>query len=298
MQLRQWVLGRTWGAAAACAAVLTLAPSAGDAQLLTGRDEDPVSSFQDCTVCPEMVIVQAGTFQMGGMRGDPDARSFELPRHSVNIAQPFAIGRHEVTFDDWEACVAYGGCTHEPDDYGFGRGDMPVVDVSWNDAKEYVQWLARHTGQPYRLPTEAEWEYAARGGAEGSFFWPGTIDDGCQFANVADRTALASFPDWITADCTDGFDIHSPVGSLRPNPFGLYDVLGNVYEYVEDCANDSYNLAPNDGSAWLSGNCEERMFRGGAARGLPEEVRLPERGFVGIDERSSYNGFRVALTLE
>lgn len=234
---------------------------------------------------------------MGALDNDPDAYDNEFPRHDIAIETRFAIGITEVTFEQWDACIANNGCTHRPDDHDWGRGDRPVIEVSWNDAQDYVLWLSSYTGQPYRLPSEAEWEYAARAGSFDRFPWGSDPSLSCQFANVADRTALRAFPEWESMDCDDGYLENAPVGSFRANAFGLHDMLGNVWEWVEDCWNPSYAGAPTDGSAWLTGNCRERVLRGGAATGLPSEVRLSQRGVNDPDIRAVYNGFRVVVPL-
>jgi len=281
----------------AIAAAIMAAATPAAAQLLGGRDTPELPGFRDCAQCPEMVILPAGSFEMGADDSDPDAYTNEVPRHTVTIGHAFAIGVTEVTFAQWDACVARNGCTHRPSDQGWGRGDMPVIDVSWNDAVDYVTWLSAHTGVAYRLPSEAEWEYAARAGAQGQHYWPGDRASGCRYANMADMTAAADYPEWDTVACDDGHVVSAPVGSFDPNAFGLHDTLGNVWEWVQDCWNDSYRGAPADGSAWLAGDCRERVLRGGAATGLPNEVRLSQRGVNDPDLRAVYNGLRVVVTL-
>lgn len=283
-------------------AVVALLAAAGWAspapgQLLGTRDAQDLPRFRDCAHCPEMVVLPPGSFEMGAAEGDLDAYPNESPRHRVTIDYSFAIGVTEITFEQWDACVARNGCRHRPDDLGWGRGSMPVMDISWNDAVEYVVWLSGQTGMPYRLPSEAEWEYAARAGAEGSHFWPGERSDGCGHANMADLSAGADFPQWETVDCDDGHVVNAPVASFAPNAFGLHDVLGNVWEWVEDCWNPSYAGAPVDGSPWLAGDCRGRVLRGGAATGLPREVRLSQRGVNDPEVRAVYNGLRVVVPL-
>ena len=212
--------------------------------------------FRDCPNCPEMVVLPAGFFLMGS---PPDAAwspdvSQEQPYHPVTIAEPFAVGRYEVTFDEWDACVAEGGCNcYEPEDENWGRGRRPVINVSWAEAQDYLYWLSQKTGKSYRLLSEAEWEYAVRAGTTTEYYW-GDYKRAhaiCAYANVGESAF----------DC-DGKDMTLPVGSFRPNPFGLYDMIGNVQEWTADCWNDTYDGAPADGRAWLQGDCTLRVTRG------------------------------------
>ena len=209
--------------------------------------------FRDCAECPEMVVIPAGSYQMGSLLDDSWRYDDEGPVHRVTISAPFAVGKYEVTFSEWDACRGDGGCSRNPDDEGWGRGDRPVVDVSWEDAQEYVRWLSAETGGEYRLLSESEWEYVARGGSSTSRYWGGSERGQCLHANGADRSAERSYSDWTVASCDDGYVRTSPVGSFRANGFGLHDVSGNVLEWVEDCWHDSYVGAPSDGGAWTSG---------------------------------------------
>jgi formylglycine-generating enzyme required for sulfatase activity len=237
----------------------------------------PGDVFRDCGECPEMVVVPAGTFDMGSNDFD-----FEKPVHGVTIAKPFAIGRREVTFEEWDQCAAAGNCKYRPDDRGQGRGERPVTDVSWIDAKAYVGWLAEKTGQKYRLPSEAEWEYAARGGTKTSFWWgrdAGARSANCRECggNVGQQTMAA--------------------GSFAANPFGLFDTAGNAAEWVEDCWNDSYRGAPKDASPWTTGQCRQRVLRGGSFDSQARYVRSASRFRYDSDVRYYANGFRVAREL-
>ena len=219
-----------------------------------GGSMAPGTVFSDCTACPEMVVVPAGSFMMGSPTSDAEGFSDERPRHTVRIGAPFAVGVYEVTFAEWDACVRAGGCGgYSPDDEGWGRGSRPVMNVSWEDARAYVQWLSRETGQRYRLLTEAEWEYVARAGTTTGRYWGQGEAGQCRYANGDDD-----------APCPDGYQFTAPVGSFQPNAFGLYDVLGNVREWTEDCWNRDYSGAPTNGSAWQAGDCSERMLRGGS----------------------------------
>jgi formylglycine-generating enzyme required for sulfatase activity len=260
----------------------------------------PGETFRDCPTCPEMVVIPAGTFQMGSPEGEPGRTEFEGPVHTVTFDRPFAIARHEVTFDQWDACVRDGGCQHRPDDAGWGRGARPVIYVTWKDAKEYVQWLSRKTGQDYRLPGEAEWEYAARAGTKTARFWGEDPDAACRYANVYDEThkgeqaALLPLP---KHNCNDGYAPTAPVAQFEANAFGLNDMLGNVWEWTEDCWDDSYRGAPSDGSAWTKGDCGRRVLRGGSWVNRPDVVRSASRfGYVTGDP-SNFTGFRPARTL-
>ena len=177
-------------------------------------------------------------------------------------------------------------------------GDHPVVCVNWEDAQGYVDWLSGKTGEEYRLPSESEWEYAARGGTTTRRHWGDDPDDGCVYANGADRTAKRRFDAWTVADCTDGVVWTSPVGAFGGNTFGLYDMLGNVWERVEDCWHDDYDDAPRDGSAWTrGGDCGRRVLRGGAWSASPRNLRSANRLRNDAEFRSVSIGFRVARTL-
>ena len=249
-----------------------------------------------CDDCPEMVRVPAGSFSMGSSASEQGRWDDEGPRHLVTIGESFEVGKYEVTYAQWDACVADGGCGHRPD-HGLGRGDYPVTDVSWNDAQEYVSWLSGITGSNYRLLSEGEWEYVARGGKNTAQYWGAGLDRQCLYANGADEFAKLFFPDWVIVGCNDGHDRAAPVGTYRPNPFGLYDVLGNVWELTQDCFNEGYAGAPADGSAWLDGYCGVAVMRGGAWNSIPAEIRSAYRGWAAKDYRSSLIGLRVARAL-
>ena len=241
----------------------------------------PGEIFRDCEQCPEMVVVPAGRFRMGDLSGE--SVSNERPVHDVTMAAPFAVGKYEVTFAEWDACVAGGGCTHRPDDR-WGRGTRPVINVSWDDTQAYVRWLSRETGKPYRLLSEAEWEYVARAGSTTKYHWGNDV--GTNKANCD--------------ECGSRWDGKStaPVGSFAANAFGLFDTAGNVCEWVEDCWNENYKGAPANGSAWTSGNCDARVLRGGAWLSIPRFIRSADRdGFV-AGVRDPLDGFRVARTLD
>ena len=194
----------------------------------------PGQTFKDCDVCPEMVVVPAGAFRMGDLNGG--GTDDEKPVHAVTMPQPFAMGVYEVTFAEWDACVSGGGCNgYRPHDLGWGRGKRPVIHMNWKDAKAYVAWLSRETGERYRLLSESEWEYAARAGTTTKYHWGNSFDN--SRANI-------SRPSMITGTFGASGDKTVPVGGYAPNEFGLHDVHGNVSEWVEDCWHGSYEGAP------------------------------------------------------
>ncbi len=251
----------------------------------------PGRGFRDCPECPEMVVVPAGSFTMGSPSSEEGRWDDEGPQHRVTIAAPFAVGKYEVTFAEWDACVAAGGCGgYRPDDRGWGRGQRPVIHVSWDDAKAYVRWLSRKTGERYRLLSEAEWEYAARAGTTGPFHFGSTIST--DQANYDGNDTYGSGRKGVDRERT------VPVGSFPANGFGLHDVHGNVWEWVEDCWHGSYAGAPADGSAWVSGgDCGQRVLRGGSWSVNPRYLRSAYRDRYSIEDRYYNHGFRVSRTL-
>ena len=249
--------------------------------------------FRDCPNCPEMVVLPGGSFLMGSPPDDLFADSSERPYHPVTIAEPFAVGRYEVTFDEWDACVADGGCNcYEPEDEDWGRGRRPVINVSWGEAQDYLSWLSRKTGKSYRLLSEAEWEYAVRAGTTTDFYW-GDYD---YFGDERARNTICAYANVGESafDC-DGEEMTMPVGSFRPNPFGLYDMIGNVQEWTADCWNDTYERAPTDGRAWQQGDCSLRSPRGASFywKHYPAHFRSAARYMV-RPWGENYIGFRVA----
>ena len=243
----------------------------------------PGSSFHECVgECPEMVVVPAGRFTMGSPATEQGRFDNEGPQHEVTIAKPFAVSKFDVRFTDWDACASVGGCPQVTDS-GFGRGARPVINVNWDDARRYVAWLSKMTGQPYRLLSEAEWEYAARAGAATAYPWGDEIGNG-------------------NADCAgcggqwQGQET-SPVGSFKPNGFGLYDMAGNVWQRVQDCDHGNYVGAPSDGSAWITDDCSRRVVRGGSWDNLPQALRSAARVGFAPDSPNFDLGFRVARTL-
>ena len=260
----------------------------------------PVRGFRDCDVCPEMVVVPAGSFMMGSPSHEEGRAVPEGPVHGVTIPAPLAVGKHEVTFDEWDACVAAGGCNgYSPADEGWGRGRRPVINVIGESAKAYVHWLSRKTGKPYRLLSEAEWEYAARAGTQASRYWGDEVSAQCDHANGYDQTAESEFlRPWAAVPCRDGSIHTSYVGEYGENGFGLADMLGNVWEWTEDCWHRNYGGAPSDGSAWVTrGGCRKRVLRGGSWNDEPRLLRSALRNWDTRGNRTSRHGFRVTRTL-
>ena len=265
---------------------------------------EPGSVFRDCEACPEMVIVPPGSFMMGSPRTPRGRYEDESPRHEATIGYPLAVGVFEVTFAEWEACVSDGGCEgYRPDDEGMGRGRQPVINVSWEDTRGYVAWLSEQTGEAYRLPSEAEWEYAARAGTETAWYWGEDPGEQCRHANGFDRELAEELSAQderigvVPASCADGYEGVAPVGSFQPNAFGLHDVSGNVWEWTDDCWNESYSGAPADGSAWTRGYCIPRVVRGGSWNNPPGLLRSAFRDGIPREDRGFNIGFRVARTM-
>ena len=239
--------------------------------------------FKDCNDCPEMVVIPAGSFVMGSPAGELGRRTDEGPQHGVMI-RSFAAGKFEVTFDQWDVCVNAGGCSYRPDDAGWGRGSRPVIKVSWDDTQQYVKWLSGKTGQAYRLLSEAEWEYAARAGTSTAYHWGASMGRGQ--ANCV--------------ECGSQWDRKqtAPVGQFAANAFGLHDMHGNVWEWVQDVWHDSYNASPTDGSPWTSGGDQgRRVLRSGAWANEHWLQRSAVRNKNTLDFRWVSTGFRVAKSL-
>ncbi len=251
--------------------------------------------FKDCGQCPEMVEIPAGSFLMGSPPSEEGRFPNEAPQHPVTI-KAFAAGRFEVTWDEWNACVGAGSCP-SADDLGWGGGRLPAINVSWTDVQSYLAWLRRVTGKDYRLLSEAEWEYAARAGTTGRYSFGDSEAELCAYANGADQSAKTGHADWQASSCSDGFARTAPAGSLKPNKFGLYDMHGNVWEWVQDCFVDSYADAASDGAAASSGDCSIRTLRGGAWYSTPSVLRSASRGKAALNTRSFAFGFRVGRSL-
>jgi formylglycine-generating enzyme required for sulfatase activity len=248
-------------------------------------------TFRDCSQCPEMVVLSGGEFTMGSSMSEKSRDESEGPLRRVRV-QPFAASKFDVTFDEWAACVTGGGCQSNPNpnDLGNGRGAHPVINVSWNDAQEYADWLSRRAGYGYRLLSEAEWEYAARAGTTTAYFFGSNITpDQAQYA-------------WQYADAAElrrpsGAKGTAQVGSFLPNAFGLYDMHGNAWQWVQDCWSANYHDAPTDGIAWTNGDCEHRVLRGGSWIGIKELVRSAFRHRSNRGSRGFDYGFRVGRPL-
>jgi formylglycine-generating enzyme required for sulfatase activity len=242
----------------------------------------PGVPFKDCPDCPEMVVVPAGHFVMGSPATEKGRRRLEGPQHEVTIGRNFAVGKYEVTLGQFRQFVDETGRA-VPDcwEQGTPSEQHPVMCVTWQDASDYAQWLAIKTGKPYRLLSEAEWEYAARAGTTTSRYWGDSANFACKFARVSRCGTYGT----------------APVGQYKPNAAGLYDMMGNVWEWVEDCWDDSYTGAPIDGSARASGQCKQRVLRGGSFYNKPQNMRSASRNWN--DTGYSYDdiGIRIARTL-
>src|SRR3569623_1000 len=227
------------------------------------------SEFQDCGVCPVMVVIPAGQFIMGSPPYEIGRFDEEGPAHLVRLTHSFAVGKFEVTFDEWNACVTNRACAPAHDE-GWGQGRLPVINVNYDQAVGYVNWLAKKSAKKYRLLSEAEWEYAARTGSNEANYWRNAPDLACQFENVRYQSSKRSdgnqYGTFDYYSCDDGYANNSPVGSFKPNAFGLYDMMGNVSKIVEDCFNEKgYVGAPTDVSAWVTCDCPKRVDRGCSA---------------------------------
>ncbi len=238
----------------------------------------PGYTFADCTGCPEMTVLAGGLFVMGSPADEPGRGRDEGPQREVSIT-PFAMGKYEVTFSQWDACLAGGGCNgYSPPDGGWGRGDRPVTGVSWEDAQAYVRWLNAQADSPgYRLPSEAEWEYAARAGQPSAYAFGARV-----------TATQATFRARQT----------SPVGSHAGNAFNLYDMHGNAAELVEDCYAANYDLAPIEGVAVQSDECRRRVYRGGSYNDQAPVLRAAARRSTEGNARTQAIGFRVARSLD
>jgi formylglycine-generating enzyme len=300
------------------------------ASILFAQNVLAYDTFSDCADCPRMVMIPGGTFTMGSLESEPERRRFEGPRSNVKVAS-FAIGETEVTRRQYAAFVedtkrsADGGCFT----YGFSSftdpsavdlkaswrnpafeqtADHPAVCVSWEDAKDYASWLTRKTGHTYRLPSEAEWEYAARAGTTSTYFW-GEEERACLYVNGGDPSLLRALPvlhEYIAKDlrngdkgarfvkCDDGSAFTAAVRRYQPNAFGLYDMIGNVWEWVEDCW---YEELPASGVAHVEDSCESRRTRGGSWDDYPEELRSARRSRAKPNLRRNDSGFRLVREL-
>ncbi len=249
--------------------------------LAAGQEQalKPKDVFKDCPDCPEMVVIPAGQFLMG--RKDASERSNEGPQHEVTIAKPFAVGRFSVTYEEWNKCVAGGGCNYDPSIFS-AIGRRPA-EVTWPDAQKYATWLSSITGKPYRLLSEAEREYVTRAGAATVY-------------NTGDT--IAHDQAWYSNFYYDAKQ-SKPVGSFPPNAFGVYDTHGNIHEWVQDCWHERYEGAPTDGSAWIAnGKCYLRVSRGGGWEEWANGITSATRGYAEVTPEALIgNGFRVARAL-
>ena len=283
--------------------------------------------IRDCNECGDLLVIPSGTFLMGSDTDNEKTRP-EGPMHRVRIRHAFALGRTEVTLGEFKrfvsatAYVVAGGCrVHEHQvgpkgrvewrddpqagwqDPGFAKpqaDDEPVVCVGRIDALAYAAWLTKVTGKPYRLPSESEWEYAARAGATGSYFWGSNTDNACLYGNFYDRAAHAAADyGWSYVDCDDGYAEIAPVGKFKPNAFGLYDMLGNVWEWTADCYRETYDAkVPTDGSAVAGdADCKNWSVRGGGWMTRPSRQRITFRGRDPNNAHYNYFGFRIARDL-
>jgi formylglycine-generating enzyme required for sulfatase activity len=276
------------------------------------------NEFRDCPdVCPVMVRLPAGTFRMGheGPGGAPN----EAPTRPVTL-RAFSAGKFEVTHAEYAAFVAASGykptpgCLTDRDAPGWGYDPkaswadpdypyddrQPVVCVNWADASAYVAWLSQKTGKAYRLLSEAEWEYAYRAGTTTEFFWGDKLEDMCAYANGGDTTMHIHFPEWPAVGCDDGYVDTAPVGSFRPNAFGLYDMAGNVWEWTADCAAPTYGVQPTDGTAYTRDACPRRVLRGGSwgSWAPAPDLRAAQRNItLPATIKGGDAGFRVARDL-
>jgi formylglycine-generating enzyme required for sulfatase activity len=249
----------------------------------------PLAKFQECkSGCPEMIVVPAGNFLMGSPATETGRDDNEGPQHQVTISKPFAVAKFDIRESDWEACVLAEACQVgfrlSDNDYSSGddkKKSMPMV-VKWEEAQQYVKWLSKLTGKPYRLLTESEWEYAARAGSATAYYWGDNIGVG---------NAVCS------SGCGDSDGSPTPVGSFKPNAFGLYDMAGNIWQWAQDCYQENYESAPADGTAWTTGDCNQRLIRGGSFTSLPVDLRSAVRDTTDITNPDDGRAIRVARDL-
>ncbi len=320
-------------------AALMLSPLSAMSQTAPSK---PGSIFRDCSDCPEMVVIPSGSFMMGESAEDQDKwheengiRGTENPVHKVTIKTPFALGKFEITHDEFAAFVKdthYAqhsdmclrlvpnsevevprGGHFQPDvssiqmvglgwrNPGFPQtGRDPVICVDWVDAENYAHWLSKKTGQNYFLPSEAQWEYAARAGTTTAFYWGDNPDDACKYENVGDQSFAKMFHITTTPamfHCDDGFPFTAPVGSFKPNPFGLYDMLGNAWEWTAECSHPNYDGAPSDESAWEGGDCARHQIRTPGWEHDSRSGRVTNHFGEPTDSLANAGGFRIARAL-
>ena len=281
-------LARVWGCSTPDAMPTSQSGSVWDVPVATLR---PGQRFRECAACPEMVVVPAASFAMGSPPEEEGRYADEGPRRTVTLAAPFAAGVFEVTFAQWDACMAAGGCAGQPPaDAGWGRGRRPVINVRRTDAEAYLAWLTNQTGGRYRLPSEAEWEFLARAGSTTPFHTGATI-----VPSQANYNGAVAYGDGVRG-AFRGRTL--PVGSFRANAFGLHDVHGNVWEWVADCWNGGYTGAPTDASARRAGECDKRVQRGGSWSNAPKDTRSAVRNWRPAGHRDANTGFRVVREMQ
>ena len=254
--------------------------------------QSEILSADEIALAGEMVMIPGGTFKMGDLSGE--SVDYERPVHSVTVPA-FKLGKYEVTFSQFDACVADEGCAgYSPDDNGWGRDNRPVINVSWDDTQAFISWLNARTGGNYRLPTEAEWEYAARSGSTTKYHFGNDEAQLCNYANHADICLPLG---WHNEACSDGVSGTAIVGRYRSNSYGLYDMHGNVMERVVDCWHDNYEGAPSDGSAWKSDDCGSHVVRSGSWWNGLAYLHSAARSWSERSDRDVALGFRLAQDL-
>jgi formylglycine-generating enzyme len=304
--------------------VLAIAPTTAQTQrpapqLNSLRDRAAGTVFRDCVDCPEVVVIPPGNFTVDSPESEVARINSAEPPRPVEKLRAIGVGRYEVTRAQFArfvqetghsttgGCFAWNGNKYLQDasknwrNPGFAQTDNdPVVCVNWNDAKAYADWLTRKAGKAYRLPTEAEWEYAARGGSSDSRPWSDDTNRACRYANVADATTKRDVPgtaaSWRFHDCNDHYAYTAPAGSYPPNAFGLYDTLGNAWEWTDDCVDQESAGPPSDDPNGPRGKCTQRVLRGGSWVDSPDFVRYDFRFFISPGDRDFYAGFRVVRT--
>jgi len=311
--VREFLLGSGVQLATVSATTSSVASIPGPPATSSGKR--PGDVFRDCAECPEMVVIPEGGFTMGSPATEDEREEDEGPQHSVTV-RSFALGKYEVTRAQFGSYVKEagvqltGGCStlngsqlaleaagswEAP---GFDQTPAdPVVCVSWVDANRYITWLSQKVKQSYRLPSEAEWEYAARARTTSRRWWGDSAEQACTNANVADASAKSLNSGWPVHACDDGYVYTAPVGKFRANGFGVFDVLGNAWEWTEDCEHIGYTGAPDTGEAWTTGTCRNRVFRGGSWLDVPRSARSAYHGWMPPTNRYANVGLRVARTL-
>ncbi len=272
---RLWKMAGVLWLAAGLLAALALAASASD-------PSEPGAVFKDCPDCPEMVVIPPGQFLMGSQATDTEADADEHPLRQVKVLSVFAIGRGPVTFAEWDFCVRDGWCP-AASDRGWGRSNRPVINVNWADVQQFLGWLHFKTGRAYRLPLEAEFEYAARAGTVSRYWWGNTI-------GVNNTVCQGCGSTW------DG-KMTAPVGSFKANPFGLFDMLGNVWQWTQECWQEPGKTTSATSKSFIPDSCELRVVRGGAWDRKPRSLRAANRARLVAIGRAGDVGFRAVRDL-